>query len=52
MKTCIALLAKVACFLELLRPLLLPASFLFRPKNNHQTFVVGSAGLFVGRLLA
>ena len=51
MKTCIAPLAKGACFLALLGALLLTASFLFMPKNNHKTFGVGSDELFAGGIL-
>ena len=51
MKTCILPLAKGACFLSLLCALLLAASFLFMPKNNHKAFGMGNDELVAGGIL-
>ena len=51
MKTCIRPLARGTCFLVLLGALLLAASFLFMPKNNHKSFGMGNDELLAGGIL-
>ncbi len=51
MKTCIRPLARGTCFLVLLGALLLAASFLFMPKNNHKAFGMGHDELLAGGIL-
>ena len=51
MKKQIALLIKSACFLALLCALMVAASYLFMPKNNHKTFGVNDAEMLARGIL-
>ena len=51
MKKHIALFVKGACFLTLLCALMLAASYLFMPKNNHKAFGVNDAEMLASGIL-
>lgn len=51
MKKQIALLIKCACFLALLCALMVAASYLFMPKNNHKAFGVNDAEMLASGIL-